>query len=126
VQAHGSGSTSLGAFSCALNKFVSIPGGAQGCATLTAVNGDTLVATYAGNCSAPSTTDYFAPCAGTLTITGGTGRFQEASGTVNFTLEYVAQYPGPSFTGGPPKPLLYISALYTLQGTLSIPFGPGR
>jgi hypothetical protein len=118
VEAHGSGSTSLGAFSFALNKFVSIPGAMHGCATLTAVNGDTLVATYEGNCGAPSITDYFAPCVGMLTITGGTGGFQGAGGTLNFSLEYLAQYPGNPFTGGPPKPLLYISAFYILEGNV--------
>jgi len=125
AEAHGNGFTSLGAFTFAFNKFVSLPGAMQGCATLTAPNGDYLIAAYQGT-AGTGDSNGFTPATGTLTITGGTGRFQGASGKVDFSALFLALYPGSSFAGGPPKPLLYVSAFYTLEGTLSLPFGPGH
>jgi hypothetical protein len=99
-------------------KTVDIPGAMHGCATLTASNGDTLIATYDGTAGVPHGNG-FAAATGTLTITGGTGRFAGAKGTLNFTVAFLLEYPGPSFAGGPPAPLAYVSAFYTLEGNLA-------
>jgi hypothetical protein len=119
AEAHGNGYTSLGAFTFSFVKTVDLPGPMHGCATLTAVNGDILTAIYDGTAGAPHGNG-FAPATGTLTITGGTGKFQGAKGTLNFTVVFLAENPGPSFTGGPPAPLLYVSAFYTLQGNVML------
>ena len=55
--------------------------------TITAANGDQLTATYEGyGVPDPSRPGFFLGYA-TATLTGGTGRFQCASGTVPFTLD---------------------------------------
>jgi hypothetical protein len=120
AEAHGNGYTSLGAFAFAFMKTVDSAGPMHGCAALTAANGDTLMATYDGTLGAADSNG-FKPATGTLTITGGTGKFQNASGTVNFSAVFLGLYPGSSFTGGPPKPELYFSAFYILEGNVHIP-----
>ena len=77
VLAHGYGYSSLGGLSFNLEKTM---GGTsamnmQGCAVLTARNGDELYANYAG--SSPTNK-------GTLIFTGGTGKFSGATGIANF------------------------------------------
>lgn len=120
AEVHGNGYTSLGAFAFAVMKTGDLPGPIHGCAALTAANGDTLMAIYDGTVGAADSNG-FAPATGTMTITGGTGKFQGASGTVNFSAVFIGLYPGSSFTGGPPKPLLYVSAFYILDGNVRIP-----
>src|SRR5262245_6167401 len=51
---------------------------------MTAGNGDTVRGTYAGTQS-PRDENGFGPFQGTLTVTGGTGRFRHARGGLNFT-----------------------------------------
>jgi hypothetical protein len=52
--------------------------------TMTAGNGDTLIGTYAGT-QHPRNENGFGPFEGTLTVTGGTGKFRRAHGGLNFT-----------------------------------------
>jgi hypothetical protein len=102
AEAHGNGYTSLGAFSFSFVKTVDIPGPMHGCATLTAPNGDTLAAIYDVT-AGPRNSNGFAPATGTLTFTGGTGKFRNASGKAEFTVVFLGLYPGASFPGGPPR-----------------------
>ena len=51
---------------------------------MTDENGDTLAGNYAGVINAPDSKG-FAPFSGQLTLTTGTGRFQNVKGTVSFT-----------------------------------------
>jgi hypothetical protein len=84
VNAHGVGMSTLGFLSMTLQKTLDATGPMHGCVTLTAVNGDTLMATYDGTEGDPD--DFgFQFGTGTLTFTGGTGRFRGARGTVKFT-----------------------------------------
>jgi hypothetical protein len=64
---------------------------------LTAANGDTLTGTYAGTQN-PRNENGFGPFQGTLTITGGTGRFDDARGAVTF--EAIASPPAVGVTAG--------------------------
>ncbi|SPE39079.1 exported hypothetical protein [Candidatus Sulfopaludibacter sp. SbA3] len=84
VEAHGVGTSTLGFLSLTLQKSLDATGPMHGCVTLTAVNGDTLSATYDGTEGEPHALG-FQFGTGTLTITGGTGRFKGARGTVKFT-----------------------------------------
>jgi len=56
----------------------------SGTFTITALNGDTLTGTYQG-VGTPLDSGGFSPFSGVLTVTGGTGRFQGASGVVSFS-----------------------------------------
>jgi hypothetical protein len=56
----------------------------SGTFTITAENGDTLTGTYTAVTSGPDSGG-FGIVTGQLTVTGGTGRFQSASGFVPFT-----------------------------------------
>jgi hypothetical protein len=97
IEARGIGSASrLGPLFLKITKCLTFPGGGSvgsggvgtyaGTFAITAGNGDTLNGTYAG------TEDFsgldangFGPFQGTLTVTGGTGRFSDASGVLSFT-----------------------------------------
>ena len=117
VEAHGNGTTSLGTFSFTL--FKTVGGGVfHGCLTLTAPNGDTLDATYHGGGTAANA-HLFAPSAGTLTFTGGTGRFENATGSAVFTAQNVVFYVASSFAGGGPatSPIQGM-AFYEVDGTI--------
>lgn len=85
--AHGVGTTSLGAMSFSLRKSLEAVGPMHGCATLTDVNGDTLYAVYDGT-EGDVDPSNFQFGAGTLTITGGTGRFRGAKGKLRFTASF--------------------------------------
>jgi hypothetical protein len=114
VTANGAGySSKLGALSFALLKTMGKPVGSpdgtpaimQGCATFKAPNGDALYADYAGNAVTG---------AGTLMFTGGTGRFDGATGSANFTGVFLV-------TGFPTTPpFLYFGgvASYLVEGTV--------
>lgn len=92
IEARGIGSASeFGSLFLKITKCLTFPGGGSvgtyaGTFAITAGNGDTLNGTYAG------TEDFsgldangFGPFQGTLTVTGGTGRFSDASGVLSFT-----------------------------------------
>jgi hypothetical protein len=114
VEGHGDGYTSLGAMSFSLIKTVQSSGPAMhGCLTLTAANGDILYATYDGSEPNPPNAHGFRFASGTLTFTGGTGRFSGASGSATFTASFTRL--GGSFTSSSPA---LISAYYTIQGNL--------
>ena len=100
IEAHGTGHTSLGAFSFTL--FKTTGGGVlHGCLTLTAPDGDILEATYVGSGLAANANN-FSPSAGTLTFTGGTGRFKNATGSAVWSAMNDLFYPASSFAGGGP------------------------
>jgi hypothetical protein len=117
VEAHGDGYTTLGPLSFSLQKGSS--GGLfHGCLTLTATNGDTLTATYDATAGPPNP-NHFTAASGTLTFTGGTGRFSGATGSAKFTAVFDAFYPLSSFVGGTPAPLQGM-AFYLVEGTVSL------
>ena len=86
VVANGIGSTShAGNLLFALRKTINFNDGTmQGTFTMTDENGDTLAGNYAGVINAPDSKG-FAPFSGQLTLTTGTGRFQNVKGIVSFT-----------------------------------------
>ena len=83
---------------------------------MTAGNGDTLIGTYAGtkDASLVDENGYF-PFQGTLTVTGGTGRFRHARGRLSFT--GVAS-PG---SVGVTSPTVNGMAFYLVQGAMLSP-----
>jgi hypothetical protein len=118
VEAHGNGASSLGALSLALVKTIDVPGAMHGCLALVSSNGDTLNATYDGT-EGVADASGFRPAAGTLTFTGGTGRFKGATGSAKFTAVFLAIYPQSSFLGGTLSPL-QVSAYYVIEGSVSL------
>ena len=112
VEAHGDGSSTLGPLGFSLQK-TSGGGLFHGCLTLTAPNGDTLTATYDATATAPTNANHFTPASGTLTFTGGTGRFSGASGSAHFTAVFAGFYP----SLGPPVQGM---AFYLVEGTVSV------
>jgi len=112
VEAHGDGSPTLGPLGFSLQKTFGA-GLYHGCLTLIAPNGDTLAATYDAVAGAPPNANHFAPATGTLTFTGGTGRFSGASGSAHFTAVFAQFYPslGPPFQG---------MAFYLVEGAVSV------
>lgn len=113
MESHGVGNSTLGAFSVSLQKTIVGPD-MHGCLILMAPNGDTLGATYDGTQSTPNINN-FRDATGTLTFTGGTGRFAGASGNANFTAVF-------SRIGGTVAPIQGM-AFYSVDGTLSVPQG---
>jgi hypothetical protein len=113
VEAHGAGHSSLGDFFFSLNKTTVGPA-FHGCLTLTAQNGDTLTAIYDLTAGTPNA-NLFRDATGTLTFTGGTGRFEGASGNANVTAVF-------SRIGGTSNPIQGI-AFYSVEGTVSLPQG---
>lgn len=124
IEAHGDGFSTLGALAFSLQK---TQAGAvfHGCLTLTAPDGDTLTATYDAAGSAPANANHFTPATGTLTFTGGTGRFSGATGSAKFTAVFDAFYPASSFAGGTGTAPLQGMAFYVVQGKVSISGGRG-
>jgi hypothetical protein len=112
VEAHGSGSSTLGTLSFSLQKTVGPT--LHGCLTLTAPDGDTLNAIYDGTQGSPNPNN-FRDGAGTLTFTGGTGRFLNASGSANFTVVF-------SRIGGTTAPVQGM-AFYSVDGTVTLQQG---
>ena len=118
IEAHGDGYSTLGPLAFSLLKTQS---GAlfHGCLTLTAPDGDTLTAVYDAQGTAPPNANNFSPATGSLTFTGGTGRFKGASGSAHFTAVFDAFYPLNSFVGGVPAPIQGI-AFYMVEGSVSL------
>jgi len=118
LEAHGNGSTSLGTFSFTLFK-TGGNGVFHGCLTLTAPNGDILEATYDVAPAGPANAHNWGPSAGTLTFTGGTGRFKSASGSGTFTAMNTIFYPASSWAGGGPATApIQGMAFYEIDGTI--------
>jgi hypothetical protein len=111
VEAHGNGYSTLGALSFSLQK-TTVGTTFHGCLTLTALNGDTLTAIYDLTAGAPNS-NLFRDATGTLTFTGGTGRFDGASGSANVTAVF-------SRIGGTAAPMQGI-AFYSVDGNVSLP-----
>ena len=121
VESHGAGSSNFGPLSFSLHKTVDLAtGAAHGCIQLTAPNGDTLDSI--GDLKLGTGNDHqFAPGTdGTLTFTGGTGRFQGASGTAVLGAVFANFYPASSFIGGTSYPVQG-AAVYTVDGTVFLP-----
>ena len=122
VEAHGAGYSTLGALSLSLQKTIdSSTPAVHGCLILTTPNGDTLNATYDGT-EGPSNTNNFNTGTGTLTFTGGTGRFRGAHGIAQFTAVFSGTYPASSFIGGTGAPF-QVMAFYSVEGTVSLQNG---
>jgi len=120
VEAHGAGSSNFGPLSFSLHKTVDpATGAAHGCLQLTGANGDTLEAIYDLKLGAPNDHQFALGTDGTLTFTGGTGRFQGASGDAALAAVFANFYPASSFLGGNSNPLQGV-AVYTVDGTLSV------
>jgi hypothetical protein len=98
-----------------LQKTIDVNGAMHGCVTLTTPDGDTLNATYDGTESVPNANG-FITATGTLTFTGGTGRFENAGGDANFSAVFIGLYPANSFLGEKAGVPLQVSAYYTFQG----------
>ena len=116
---HGVGYSTLGALSLSLQKTIDVPGDMHGCLILTAPNGDTLSAIYDGTEGAPNANNFIVGATGTLTFTGGTGRFRGASGNAHFTADFSTIYPASSFLGGTTAPA-QVMAFYSVEGTVSL------
>lgn len=88
ISANGIGNlTNVGNVSFQLQKILDTTGKVptfSGTFTITAENGDTLSGTYAGVTSGADSNG-FGTFSGQLTVTGGTGRFQGASGYIPFS-----------------------------------------
>jgi len=110
VEAHGGGHASLGDLSLSIQKTIAGPS-MHGCVTFTALNGDTLTAIYDLTAGTPNA-NLFRDATGTLTFTGGTGRFEGATGNANVTAVF-------SRIGGTAAPMQGI-AFYSVDGTLSV------
>ena len=70
--------THLGNFTRTEYVFLGPGGAIAGSLVFTAANGDQLSADFSGNFTSPTTAE------GTYTLTGGTGRFRDATGTASF------------------------------------------
>jgi hypothetical protein len=119
VEAHGAGSSNFGPLTFSLHKTVDpATGAAHGCLRLTAANGDTLEAIYDLKLGPNNDHQFGLGTDGTLTFTGGTGRFQGASGGAALASVFTNFYPASSFLGGKPNPIQGV-AVYSVDGTLS-------
>jgi len=128
VEAQGIANTSMGPLFVEVLKCFNPVGGLQhfgtyaGTLTTTAPNKkDSLTWAYSGQNDNGGDFYTFGPFSGTLTITGGTGKFANAHGSAAFTAAS-----GPSFTAtafpGPPSPFSMAGmAFYFVEGTLSLP-----
>jgi len=124
VEAQGIGDTSLGTQFIEVlkcfdpNGFGGL-GSYAGTLTTTAPNGkDSVTWTYSGKNDNGGDFYTFGPFSGTLTITGGTGKFANAHGSAAFTAAS-----GPGFTAtafpGPPSPFNQAGiAFYEVEGTV--------
>jgi hypothetical protein len=124
IEAHGTGFSTLGAFVFTLHKTLKFSTGEyHGCLVLTASDGDTLSANYhltqTNSALGPNSSPDFSSASGTLTITGGTGRFRGATGTLNATGVFLGLYASNSFLGGGKAPL-QVAADYVIDGTVSL------
>jgi hypothetical protein len=102
VQSTGGGeATHLGRFTATFHALVTLPAGtAVGEFTFVAANGDRLFATFTGQ-SAPTNVAGVVSIHEIATITGGTGRFENATGsfTIDRLLNQVTHISSGSFSG---------------------------
>jgi hypothetical protein len=115
VEAQGSGIVSgLGPLFLKITKCVTFaPSGLgtyAGNIEMTAGNGDTLKATYAGQDTALNDPNGFGPFQGTWAFTGGTGRFSHASGALSFTAIFSGSVNDSAANG---------QAYYLVRGTIN-------
>jgi|GraSoiStandDraft_4_1057263.scaffolds.fasta_scaffold339945_1 hypothetical protein len=109
VVANGAGYSALGALSLELLKTLEAPGTMQGCITFKSADGDALYANYGGMIAG-------ANGEGTLTFTGGTGRFQGATGIARFRGIFAGLYPLLTIFGGGTIPYIQGTAVYMVEG----------
>jgi hypothetical protein len=124
VEAQGISDTSLGPLFVEVLKCFNPSGGLfgtyAGTLTTTAPNGkDSLTWAYSGQNDNAGDFYGFGPFSGKLTITGGTGKFEDAHGSANFTAAS-----GPSTAVGPSPfnpPVTFVGmAFYSVQGNLGL------
>jgi hypothetical protein len=118
VEAQGIGSVSkLGPLFLTVKKCATVVGLAvtyAGTFTMTAGNGDSLHGTYAGTQdNSLRDENGYVPFQGTLTFTGGTGKFSHASGILSFTAVATP------VSVGVTEPTVNGTAYYLVQGTKS-------
>jgi hypothetical protein len=83
--------------------------------TMTAPNGkDSITGTYSGQNDNAGDAYGFGPFSGELTITGGTGKFDDAHGSARFNAA------GGPFTAGPIPDSSMVMAFYSVQGKLGV------
>ena len=101
LEREGTGTaTYLGSYTEHVTEVINLPTlSATGTATFTAANGDTLLATVAGQATRTSPTTL--SIVEVYTITGGTGRFADATGsfTLKSTLDQVTGVSSGKFSG---------------------------
>jgi hypothetical protein len=119
IEAQGMGDTSLGSLfvevlKCANPPTSSAPFGSYtGTLTTTAPNRkDSMTLAYSGKNDTAGDPYGFQPFSGTLTITGGTGKFEDAHGSASFTA-----VGGPGSVG--PSPNTFVGmAFYSVHGNI--------
>jgi hypothetical protein len=121
VEGHGAGASTFGPLLFTLHKTVQAAGPlAHGCLQLSTANGDTLNAIYDVNLGALNDHGFGTGSDGKLTFTGGTGRFQGASGSANLGTTFTLIYPASSFIGGTSSPVQGV-ATYSVDGSVFVP-----
>jgi hypothetical protein len=124
IEAQGISDTSLGPLFVEVLKCFNPSGGLfgtyAGTLTTTAPNGkDSLTWAYSGQNDNAGDFYGFGPFSGNLTITGGTGKFEDAHGSASFKAAS-----GPSMAVGPSPfnpPITFVGmAFYSVQGKLGL------
>jgi len=124
IEAQGISDTSLGPLFVEVRKCFNPSGGLfgtyAGTLTTTAPNGkDSLTWAYSGQNDNAGDFYGFGPFSGKLTITGGTGKFEDAHGSASFTAAS-----GPSTAVGPSPfnpPVTFVGmAFYSVQGKVGL------
>jgi hypothetical protein len=119
IEAQGVGDTSLGTMFGEVLKCFNPTAGSfgtyAGTLTTTAPNGkDSLTWAYSGQNDNAGDSYGFGPFSGVLTVTGGTGKFDGASGSATFTAASGPSSPGPSANS------VVGMAFYSIQGNLAL------
>jgi hypothetical protein len=119
IEAQGTGDTSLGTMFVEVLKCLNPAGGSfgtyAGTLTTTAPNGkDSLTWAYSGQNDNAGDFYGFGPFSGNLTITGGTGKFEDAQGSATFTAVAGPSSPGPNANS------VVGMAFYSVQGKVEL------
>ena len=120
VEAHGAGASTFGPLLFTLHKTVQATGLSHGCLQLSTANGDVLNAIYDINLGGPNDHGFGDGSDGKLTFTGGTGRFQGASGSAKLGSTFTNIYPASSIIGGTSAPIQGV-ATYSVDGSVFLP-----